>query len=195
MKKLIRHLLQENEEEIVAKSFLNCHVEGLHSIMLLNSPSKTIRLYITDTNHKLTTNNLAIHPHHCNVTLHQIYGNMINCNYAVEQGGIVYNKFEFSSGITGSLGFKKIGTEKLKLEKAYVLSPGDCVTLPAETLHTVECAKDKVSAWFVYEGRENPEYKPLCYSTKDEIVTDKNLLYIKTDIQKIKSLLISIGMY
>lgn len=80
MKELIKHLVNNHLDTIVEKSFLNCHVMGLHSIMLLESPEKTIRLFVSDGNSKLRKNTeenilkgkqtLAFHPHHCNITLH-----------------------------------------------------------------------------------------------------------------------------
>src|SRR6478752_10393471 len=95
MKHLISHLIKNYLEEIVNKSLLHCHCKGLHSIMLLESPGKTIRLFISTPQSEMYKNlpetfnyekatgeslfhskkmSIAFHPHHCNVTLHVING-------------------------------------------------------------------------------------------------------------------------
>ena len=48
MKHLIKHLIDNHMENIISRSLKNCHCTGLHSIMLSESPEKTIRLFISD---------------------------------------------------------------------------------------------------------------------------------------------------
>lgn len=57
MNSLIKHLWENNRKEIISKSIKNCHVKGLHSIMLLQSKNKTIRMYISDYNSELVNEN------------------------------------------------------------------------------------------------------------------------------------------
>lgn len=47
MLSIIKHFVQNNYETVINKSFLNCHVHGLHSIMLHDVDGQRIRLFIT----------------------------------------------------------------------------------------------------------------------------------------------------
>ena len=42
MKQYIRHIITSNLDEVVEKSFLNCHLERVHSIMISDAPEKMI---------------------------------------------------------------------------------------------------------------------------------------------------------
>ena len=188
MKELVQHLLKNNFDEILKDSLTNCHAIGLHSIMLLHTPEKTIRLFVTDTNHELTTNNrldfidgkplsIAFHPHHCNLTLHCVKGNFLN--WVVEETedstGFQIKKFLYQSAITkGEMGFKFLGDTHLVTTSEKVIDAGEYAYMPANELHTVTCVPNAVSAWFVYEGKENPLYSSICYS-------NSNLASMKTD--------------
>jgi len=85
MKSLVKHLVDNNLEEIVEKSFLNCHTKGLHSVMLLDAPGKTIRLFISEPRSEMSKNtieqfkdgvplSIAFHSHHCDITIKCIFG-------------------------------------------------------------------------------------------------------------------------
>ncbi len=192
MKNLIKHLLKENEEEIVAKSLFNCHIVGLHSIMLYECPGKTIRMFICDENHELFENSLAIHPHHCNITLHQIYGQMTNVIYYRDKSGEEYAKFKYTSGILEKeMKIEYIAEAKLKKVSERTLFPNFSISLSAQELHTVYCKKGEISAWLVYEGKEDINYDSVLYSKKWNIELDDRL-YKKMTIEQITKLLAKI---
>lgn len=96
MKALIKHLWKTHQEEIVAKSFLHCHVRNVHSIMFMDTPEKTIRLYIADLrnelfynypdNYKMKQMTTAFHPHHCDLTLHCVKGSLTS--WAVKESTV-----------------------------------------------------------------------------------------------------------
>ncbi len=206
MKQLISHLIKTNKSEIIKKSFLNCHVKGLHSIMLLDCPEKTIRMYITDKSHDLyknftTPNSLSFHPHYCELTLHCIYGQLTNICMRLEneiQGNDChyYDRWLYSSIISnGEISFVKDGTDVLKKLAPEKIKESDSVYMKASDIHTVACKKHTVNAWMVYEGKENKNYKPHAWSNSDLSNIDKSGLYIKPTFSQIYELFKSIGIY
>lgn len=206
MKTLINHLVNNNFDEILAKSLLNCHVEGVHSIMLLNSPGKTIRMYIAVPGNDLETPTanvfkptpempLSIHPHHCNLTLQCITGILVNWQFKethdIEFGTKNYNKYFYSSKITGpEMKFEKLGQTRLLTEKRSILDPNESISMPASALHTVTTRPGIFTAWLVFEGKEDPEYIPYCYSMHQNLNNINTAgLYIKPTKEQILNLL------
>lgn len=179
MKELIKHLLANNYDEIKEKSIFNCHSVGLHSIMLLESPGKTIRLYIADSNHVLYRNfpenlgqerlSLSFHAHHCNLTLHCVYGKLLNWHVkgTAEQFGFQIDKYNYKSKIKdGELSFHKVDSrENLETVNYIFLNEGDSLQMSASDIHTVAVDKGRVSAWLVYEGKKTLTTNPFAIQT------------------------------
>lgn len=147
--------------------------------MLLDAPEKRIRLFVTDKNHELHFNtwanpeqSIAFHPHHCDVTLHCVQGvlhNIIVEKINPDFYADVFEAYRYKSSILNNQGsFEWFARVKLKQKCMNVLLPGDSEFMSARTIHTIRCFRDTVNAWFVYEGKKNPEYQPVCYSTKME---------------------------
>ena len=207
MKSLITHLIKNNLQEIVSRSLLNCHCMGLHSIMLLESPGKTIRLYISEPGGDMYKNSprhhdkgkgmsLAFHPHHCNLTLECVTGTIMNWEMkVVPTGRFKIDRFLYTSGITeGEMGFKKDGEDVLQTKKKTYLKWGQTVSMPAEAIHTVACAEDTLCAWLVYEGEENPDYIPYCWSNSNLEESTQKGLYIQPSEAQVKKLLKSVNL-
>lgn len=192
MKNLIKHLLINNLEEIQKKSLLNCHCMGLHSIMLLESPGKTIRLYVADVGNELYKNypteiynngtlSLGFHDHHCNLTLDVIKGELLNWTIIQSDRGFnepgMLTKFKYQSAIlNGSM--EIIDTyESIRLctKKIERLPYGHSTHMLARDIHTVACYPDQVTAWLVYEGLENNEYEPFIYHNAN--ISTPNLMH------------------
>jgi len=199
MKELVRHLLKNNKDEILNKSLLNCHIKGLHSIMLLDSPGKIIRMYITDVNHELYEKDaLAFHPHHCDLTLHCIYNVFANhvVNFSNDHLLNPMNRYLYKSAIIvgGKGGFKFDGVDYFTKPKKTYVTQGSSIYLDADTIHNVTVPERNISAWIVFEGKENPLYESKAYSNKriDKPETMDGL-YIRPDYYKIVELLSSIG--
>jgi hypothetical protein len=169
MRELIKHLAKENKKEILERSLKNCHCKGLHSIVLLESKGKTIRLYFTDKEHELHGSSLALHPHHCNLTIHMIKGSMTNCIVVEDYlGWLVLDKYLYHSHITeGQMKFEFIKKDFLTVVCQTNLVKGNSIHLDAKDIHTVICEKGTVNAWMVYEGEEDETYKPYCWSSSD----------------------------
>jgi len=208
---LVDHLLRCNSEQILAKSLKHCHCKNLHSIMLLEHPGATIRMFVAEPGHELwkndffnltsgrrTNQSLAFHPHHCDLTLGVFHG-WIN-NLTAEQGpGLLEfqcDRFIYNSQITkGKIGFTKETREILNMKKiGRVIFEGESLFMPASQIHSVYVGKGEWAAWFALEGREDPNYQPVCWSNDDlenadfaglyEPMTQEFLNYLLSNISK-----------
>lgn len=70
-------------ERIAQQSLVNCHAIGLDSVMFDNTPGVRVRAFVTQENHTLYLNDgkkyrlgLALHPHHCDLTMTHIGGSV-----------------------------------------------------------------------------------------------------------------------
>jgi len=190
MKNLIKHLVRENIDTIVDRSLLNCHATGLHSIMLIEKPEQTIRMFYTHDNHTLWKNNtvsdfsLAIHSHHCNITLMQLFGRSFNIDATKVSKGFELDTYLYQSEIlTGKQGFTK--KDKINVEFGIREVNEEGIALKADQLHTVYVPEGDKTAWIVVEGREDPNYDSLCYSNTDLTVPTLEQLYIKPSKEEI----------
>ena len=203
MKDLISHVLKENYEECRSKSLINCHTKGLHSIMLIDKPEQRIRLFVTDSTHDLwknsTINNkmsIAIHPHHCNLTIIQLDGVIDNLNYKLsETKGTSVITYLWKSGVLNEDGkFIKCysANDKLLTISKETLYPGDKKYLKANDLHTVYVDKKAIASWIIIEGKEDINYQPYAYSLNNLEKFKSNGLYkkpTKKEFDKIINLL------
>lgn len=201
MKNLVRHLANENMSEIAAKSIMNCHCIGVHSIMLVDTPGKTIRLYVAEKGNELYKNKpnsghqmtVAFHPHHCNITIEVAKGTLFNWVVNEKTDEIKLDKFTYSSKIkAGEITFNKVGSSGLHTQALHSIRKGQAVLMSARSIHTVYCSSNEVTAWFVYEGKEDPEYKPYAWSNADLSNTDFSGLYkAMSDVELVRILSIA----
>jgi hypothetical protein len=189
----VQHLINDGQLPIMArKSFKNCHVKGLYSIMLLESPERTIRLYYADKDHELYKNSpdsesglsLGFHNHHCNITLDVKIGTIKNWTAKVfdpetdKRIPMSLQKFRFKSYINNGVGgFEALGESKLVTKSFQQISDGYSKFLSADDLHTVYVAEKASASWFVYEGRENRDHDPICHSNTDLLSHNTEGLY------------------
>lgn len=202
IKSLVEHLWKQQSELITNRSILNCHCKGVHSIMLIEKPEHTIRLFVADTDHELWNNyeigsqmTVAYHPHHCDITIEVVKGELLNKVIDESDGGVFLTKFLYRS---------KIKEDEIKFEeisKTYVtdvsiknIAAGESIFLPANAIHTVACEKGKLTAWFVYEGKEDSNYVPYCYSLADLNKSDFSSLYQTPMKHQIEHLLKKTGL-
>lgn len=205
---LIRHLVMEHMEQITTQSYLHCHAKGLHSIMLLNSPEQTIRLFYADMEHTLWRNfpagigqgpmSIGFHSHHCNITLHVILGKIFNWIVAPAQKGFILDAYAWNSPIKGGAGDFALYQQGITLDTvAYTqldeqVNPVD--VLDAQAIHTVAIEHGKPAAWLVYEGREDPAYEPITMSNADLSTADLSGMYIKPTDEQLRTILIATGL-
>jgi len=206
MKELVKHYWRTRSKQITRSSYLNCHVKGLHSIMLIDSPEQKVRVYIADQDHELFHNSdgearsLAFHPHHCALTLHVIHGELVNWTKKLvnEVDGLdskPYGRWLYSSKIKdGEMGFELVGEEILKTGFKNVLYPGSSIYLPAWVIHTVSVPKGQLTAWIVYEGAENIGYQPVAWSNQDLSKLQVEGLYIRPIEEEVYTLLTRVGL-
>jgi hypothetical protein len=210
MNPFVKHLWRNNRDEIVTKSRLNCHVKGLHSVMLLESPGKTVRLFVTTPDHVMHLNkprvlqndaeplSLGFHPHHCNLTLQCVKGVFTNWRVALTVPGtrsFTVPEYEYSSKLLGDKGgFVRRDRVRLGTVDVENLSAGDAVYLRADELHTVYVPEGLVSAWLVFEGEENGNHSSSTYSNADLTQFDFEAHYQRPDEVEVCALLHKSGL-
>ena len=160
-------------------SLINCHVRGLHSVVLRPSPRMT-RIFFTTPNHEMfSPDHLAIHSHHCDLWLCPIYGEESIQNWTPSRGTHsskrIFKGFKFDSAITGGGKFVPTGNDQeMSLSPTTLRKP---LELLAYEYHTVTVAPGARSAWMVLERQEDPLYNPTCWSTQDLSQWTPNGLY------------------
>lgn len=212
MKTLIGHLIENNLDEIISKSLFNCHVKGMHSIMLLESPGKTIRLYVAEPDNELWANHpdniknggtlsLAFHPHHCNLTIETVVGSLYNWEVVEVANGVsdlILDKFIYQSQIIdGDIFFKRANPDKVGIKTTNItwLPKGTSLPMKANAIHTVYCSRSEYTAWLVYEGLEDKNYVSNAYSNTDLTKESFEGLYQKPeDYYQIERLMKKIGL-
>lgn len=224
MKALVNHLLKNNLQELIAESYMDCHAKGLHSLMLLDCPGKTIRMFIAVPGNEMHKNfpenkewlvpscddmSIGFHAHHCNLTLVNICGfvnNWVVTPINVQGGNSIkvaddnvfsVNAFEYKSAIKeGETKFaEKKGSHWLKSQTYQTLTKGESVFMRAHELHTVACDSDQLSAWFVFEGEEDPWYENVVYSNRFLPTEDFSHLYRKPTMSEFFDLLRMVGLF
>jgi hypothetical protein len=174
LSRVVQALWNQNNEKIVANSVHNCHAHGVDSIVLVDAPEQRIRLFSATKSHTLWKNSgehtysVAYHPHHCDVTLIGVTGELYNI--VIEQsdkGNILLSKFEYKSQFNGKGGFKFDTKERFKQPSMSNIWAGKFRSMKAEDIHTIYIPKGKEASWIVVEGNENPEYESVCYSNDD----------------------------
>lgn len=173
MKDLIEHQWRTESDKIVAGSFSNCHCVGVVSIPIMGSK---VRLFYAAPNHELWRNDVfrllsreelsvGFHPHHCDITLSQVFGSPYNIRMKVskERGAIYLGTFIYESAI------KSGGEAKffhVNHETCHILRPEQLGTIhmKAEECHTIYVPEHKEAAWMVFEGKEDYQYRPHTYS-------------------------------
>jgi hypothetical protein len=209
MKHLIKHLLRENQAEILTRSLKNCHCKGLHSIMLSESPGKTVRLYVTEYDHEMYRNfpfeyqdglSIGFHPHSHNLTLYPVKGSILNWvarevpkDAQPDEDRIVIelDKFNYKSKIKeGEMSFDLI-EKNVKLETlgAFIYNKGMSAYMSADEIHTVGVAEKSITAWLVFEGRTNPDHKSVCYTNTNPNVNNPELYQNFGSIEEVTKML------
>ena len=187
-------------KQILDRSMLHCHTPFVHSIMLLECPEKTIRLFVAEPNHKLNDNSLGrykagqslgFHAHHCELTLVPTRGDLWNWIIAPQpNGAIKLGEYRYQSAITkGKIGFQRLGDANFVSQEYRCVRVGDSKAMVASDIHTVVVEAGEPAAWFALEGRENPNYDNRCWSSTDLEREDFSGLYQRMDEKTLRELL------
>lgn len=193
----VRALVRTNLELMVSKSLKDCHARGVDSILFDDTPESRIRLFVARENHELWKNTpypdediltVAYHGHRCDLTLDVVHGTIDNlvADHTGSFGSSSYAEFIFDSKIKGgSGGFRKTKAvtdiEFMDVNRLGDYSLEKSIFLPANVLHTIWVPMGEKAAWFVYEGKEDPDYKPICYSNADLENFDASDMYQPMD--------------
>lgn len=216
-KTLVQGLIDENKKLILEKSLLNCHVKGMHSFILSEADGKFVRMFVTSPKHELWQNqcglirkewdllSLAIHPHHVDINMNVIYGQIWNIELKqknqVEKTDFVLcektlQTFDWQSQIkTGAGGFKRIGDKTLCVTQYRLLdefmSPKN---MQSCELHTVFVQKHEISAWIITESEPSCGYDSLNYSNVNLEKWSPKGLYQKPTEKEIKDIFETINL-
>lgn len=163
-------------EELAEKSLVNCHAMGVDSVMLRDVDGDRLRAFVTDAHHTLWLNSgyrghglsVAIHPHHCDVTITPVFGEIYNVTVCGRITGPTLKAYRYQSQITGSGRFLR-GDEKddmigVAFVRSLLRKP---LKMSAKTEHTVFVPHAAKAGWFVHEGAEDAGYSGLCWSNAD----------------------------
>lgn len=221
IRSLVSHLWKTNRPEIIARSRRNCHAKGLHSVMLAESPGKTIRLFFANWDHELYHNRLgltgaraplsvAVHPHHCPITLATVLGHFVNERAHLARLGDsdygraaaltmywpTFEQFVFDSKLLGGKGgFVRGKSGKFKYQAdSKKVRAGESVFMDSVDLHTVYVPKEERAAWLVFEGASDPGHTSVAYSNTDLTTFTSEGLYQPVDGAEIERWLTIAGL-
>lgn len=203
MNALVNHLIKTNWDEIKSKSLLHCHARNVHSIMLLCSPGKTIRLFFAEPNHDLYKNlpinfskgvSVGFHAHHCEITLYPVLGRICNWKISLTKPASCTELFLFGYRYKSAIGG---GTPSFQWNKKmywFNSYPVQWIEkhphyMTAKEIHTVGVAQGEPAAWLVFEGREDKDYCPITYANSDLDKFDWSGLYKKPSERRLRSIL------
>lgn len=191
MKAFVKHYLRDHRALMLAKSKIDCHARGVDSILFDDTPESRIRLFIARPQHELWRNgpprsasgihhgeemSVAFHPHHCDLILHLVQGSVVNSigapsdedisvTFTPSRNKVRLSEYLYRSAITeGECAFELQREVAFLIESAGACRVGDQISLEARQMHTMYVPPGRQAAWFVYEGREDPDYKAVCYS-------------------------------
>lgn len=159
----------------------------MHSIMLVDCPGALVRMFIATPEHEMWKNtpdqaggpmSLGYHGHKTELTLHVARGRIANIIGQVPDGSRFFqvgntrqvNGYRYVSKIMeDEAGGKFESMDNSKLIEGFVnhMRPGDTAYMPADMLHTVWVPRGERAAWFVYEGKADPNYESVTWSDED----------------------------
>lgn len=163
-------------------SFLNCHMEGVHSLSVgTTEGGKLIRMFIAERHHRLWQNSmthfakgvqsLAFHNHKSDITIIPLNGIIYNISLSKrdqEEDNFVFDEFIYHSAIVDSNAgyFRKTGKSIFMGTKRRRVSQP--LFLEADTLHTIGVPVNTSASWLILEGNdEDEDAEYLSYSASD----------------------------
>lgn len=172
------------------KALRNCHVKGLLSVVLHDQPGNRVRMFVAPHGHGLgfrETLSLAIHPHHCDLTLIGLYGNAQNDVYALTPHATgTHAEYEYRSAITTGKGSMEPTGERAYVHRLSSETIGpDGIQMPAWMLHSVYLPFFSEAAWIVVEGASDADYRSRCWTNGS---VDLSELYVPMDSEEVTAL-------
>lgn len=164
------------------KNLLNCHSIGLHSFPISLSENRLYkRIFYADFNHNMWKPfEIAIHPHHVDIKITVLEGELFNPLYELNEIGEIFKKYRWNSHIlNGKGGFEYLGEQSLKQISNFKYCKNETVIMKACELHTVQIEKGKKCVWLIEESKPTCDYFPINYSKNDLKNWNTNGLYIE----------------
>jgi hypothetical protein len=189
---LLQHHLERARRGEIKNALRNCHVYGLQSVVLHDAPGNRIRLFCAADDHHMAWEErgkqpmpLAIHQHHCDVTLVGVFGSAASLEFQLGgDGGYDLTKCRFDSAITGAGALVSRGVKRhLWITHRVTLNHGVSAAMRADVLHTVTVPDGQSAAWLVLEGAEDPDYLSVCYTNNP--TWDPSHLYRKPEREEV----------
>ena len=181
-------------ETIAKRSLVNCHVLGMHSVVVNVTNGKLQRIFCAEKNHMLWFNkpnmfghfpmslSLGFHGHHSKLTFEPIFGEWDNITIKKDEDGVEAAKdavwelnhcpiklsgFKWNSPIlTGEKGFFTEVEKDVVFRKPEIakMAPGCQLTMEGSLMHTVSVLRGEEAAWMVNEQKTYAEHDGLCWS-------------------------------
>lgn len=175
-----RKLNQIITPETQLKGIRDCHVPGLHSIVLREGHDGLLtRVYLAERDHKLNFNGtpnknmtLGIHGHRTGIRITGLLGVMVNHTYETHPGGngaFEIERCTYDSKIKGGSG-TLIRGEQTTLYRAdsTELRPWSRTWMEASELHTVWVPMGLRASWLIDEYPADAAHDPSCYTMNPE---------------------------
>lgn len=175
MNKVLELLAQATDTDLML-SRKNCHIQGLHSIVLRNDKGRLTRAFFTTPDHRMHENTLdgglalGVHSHLYDITLKCISGKFCNHNYtkALEAGASLFHGF----ASTPDKKVLRAGLHPLRLTSFQWVYPNDKpIFMDSEDLHTVYVQEGERASWLVQEGPQVKLVSQLYCLTRDPVCT------------------------
>lgn len=165
MKDLIKGLVETATPETLEMSKMNCHVKGLHSIVLRSYGGRLLRCFFTTPDHEMYHNvdpefclALGVHNHLYSLTLSAVYGSAYNMSFEKCPQLQNVDMSRFHSKLNGGGGAERlyrsglIGTGAERITK---------LELTSDELHTVYVPRETRACWLVQEGNRDKDFTTL----------------------------------
>lgn len=165
---------------------LDCHSKGLHSFIIDCRDGLYRRVFYATYQHNLwKPGEIAIHPHHTDITITVLEGKLYNILYELTDDpgiGIAISSYQWQSHIgSGSGAFKYVGPARIRKISCDGFGPGEQIHMKACELHTVEVDMGQKCVWLIEESIPSCEYFPINYSIHDLTRWTPDGLYNKCD--------------
>lgn len=180
------------------KSFLNCHVRGLHSIVFdEEKDGRLTRMFIHEPGGDLSIgmNSIAAHCHRRDLKFTMLAGFLRNIIVINSDHVGPYAKiYDWHTPIGNPRGgnFTRVpgAVSPWIGENSYTYIKGQTFSLRGHERHTVSCTTDSYTAWLIEEGDLNPNYDSTVWSFEDLENWNSEGLYQKfTSLKQIKDLI------
>ncbi len=199
------------------KSLKNCHVRGLHSVVLNEDEKGLLRVFYTSQDHELWQNqpakfrrmqwygcnsempiSIAIHPHHSEFAFTVLSGTITNVEFGDEMSGISawgraisMPKWKWTSAILNGQGrFELVDNDSvIYLGECHIYSAGQKFSMLAAQMHTVFVPYGMEAMWMIREIASIEPPPSYCWSNADLSKWSDKDLYQKFDVDELEEII------